>query len=264
MTEPNKKYRSVFISDVHLGSRVSQSELLCDFLKNNSCDTLYLVGDIVDFWKLERTIFWPQSHSNVIRRILTASKRDTKVKYVIGNHDEQLRSWFHDTSFLFGNIEIANQFEHYTVCKKRILVTHGDLFDNVIRYHKWLSILGDKAYSGLIFANSAINKIRKIFGRGHWSFSNYIKINTKQAVSFITKFEDSLIAYAKAEDYDGVICGHIHTPAMKCEYDFLYLNTGDWCETVSAIVEHHDGTLEVLVLDPVSNQLKPKWSTVES
>lgn len=251
----------MFISDVHLGSRISQTEVLCDFLKNNTCDTLYLVGDIVDFWKLERSIFWPQSHSNVIRRILTASKRDTNVKYVIGNHDETLRNWFHDATFSFGNIEIANQFEHQTVSSRKILVTHGDLFDNVIRYHKWLSILGDKAYSGIIFINFAIDKIRKFLGRNDWSFSTYIKINTKQAVAFITKFEDALIAHAKSEKYDGVICGHIHTPAMKQLDKFIYMNTGDWCETVSAIVENHDGTFEVLLFDPVSNQMKTKWSS---
>jgi len=261
MSQSAKKYRSIFISDVHLGSRISQTNLLCDFLKNNTCDTLYLVGDIVDFWKLERSVFWPQSHSNVIRRILTASKRDTAVKYIVGNHDETLRTWLHDTKFSFGNIEVANQFDHITVDNKKFLVTHGDLFDNIIRYHKWLSMLGDKAYSALIFINFAINRIRSLIGRPHWSFSNYIKINTKQAVSFITKFEDSLIHYAKSENYDGVICGHIHSPAMKYSNDFLYLNTGDWCETVSAVVEHHDGSIEVLVFDPPSEQMLPKWST---
>lgn len=253
-----RTYRSIFISDVHLGSRACEADLLCAFLKNHSCHTLYLVGDILDFWKLKRKLFWPQAHSNVIRRLLTASKRNTQVKYVIGNHDELLREWIKDLDLSMGNIEIANHFDHLTVSNQTLLVTHGDLFDNVIRYHKWLSYLGDRAYSALIFLNQAVNKVRSLMGRDHWSFSNYIKINTKQAVSFITKFEECLCNHAISQDYDGVICGHIHTPCIKQDGEFLYINTGDWCETVSAVVEHHNGDFELLVWDVSLKQMQSK------
>ena len=252
---PNSKYRSIFISDVHLGSKACEANKLCDFLKNNTCQTLYLVGDIVDFWKLNREVYWPQEHSNVIRRLLTASKRGTRVKYVIGNHDEPLRQWFGDFANVFGNIEVANHFDHWTVSGHRVLVTHGDLFDGVVQYHKWLSLLGDRAYSGLLWLNRIINQARAALGRDYWSFSSYIKVNTKQAVAFITKFEDYLQEYARSQNYQAVICGHIHSPCIKTFADMVYINTGDWCETVSAVAETFDGKLQLLVWDATQAQL---------
>lgn len=243
---PNK-YRSVFISDVHLGSRACQADKLCEFLKHHTCDTLYLVGDIVDFWKLKRAVYWPQSHSNVIRRILTAAKRGTQVKYVLGNHDEDLRNWFGDLHHVLGNIEIANHFDHVCVGGENLLVTHGDLFDGVIRYHKWLSLWGDKAYGSLLWFNSLINKLRTWSGQDYWSFSNYVKTHTKQAVAFVTKFEQFLMSHAQSHNYQGVICGHIHTPCVKPYDSFVYMNTGDWCETMSAILETHDGEFQLWV-----------------
>jgi len=259
MIEHSKKYKSIFISDVHLGSRVCQADLLCEFLKNNNCETLYVVGDLIDFWKISNgKPYWPQSHSNVLRRILTLSKRDSKINYVIGNHDEYFRKWLktEDSIFSFGNIEISNNFEHTTVCGKKLLVTHGDLFDNVMRNHRWLSLLGDKAYSFLIFLNLTINKFRKILGKEPWSFSNFVKVNTKKAVSFISNFEDCLIEYAHNKGYDGVICGHIHFPKIAKNGDLVYLNTGDWCETISAIVENYDGSLDLVVFDANTGKMK--------
>jgi UDP-2,3-diacylglucosamine pyrophosphatase LpxH len=253
-----KKYRSVFISDVHLGSRAAQADLLCEFLKNNTCQTLYLVGDIIDFWKLRQSVYWQQSHSNVIRRILTASKRGTSVKYIIGNHDETLRSWFSD--IVLGNIEIANQFDHQLSNGKNLLVTHGDLFDGVVRNHKWLSILGDRAYTLLLWTNTWLNKFRSLFGQDYYSFSGFLKTNTKQAVAFITSFEKFLSDHAKEQGYAGVICGHIHTPTIKAEETFVYMNTGDFCETVSAIVEKFDNTFDLLIWDDIQKQMTVKSS----
>jgi UDP-2,3-diacylglucosamine pyrophosphatase LpxH len=260
---PTNKYRSVFISDVHLGSRACQADKLCEFLKHHTSDTLYLVGDILDLWKLKRHVYWPQSHSNVIRRILTAAKRDTQVKYVLGNHDEDLRNWFGDLHHVMGNMEIANQFDHVTVQGDRLLVTHGDLFDGVIRYHKWLSLLGDRLYTGALWLNSVINKLRSWCGKDYWSFSNYAKTQTKQAVAFITKFEEFLSNHALSLNYQGVICGHIHTPCMKLQDHFVYMNTGDWCETLSAILETHEGEFQLWVWDTQIGALTQQhtWNT---
>ncbi len=254
---PNSKYRSIFISDVHLGSRACQAELLANFLKQNTSQQLYLVGDIFDLWKLKSSRFWPQSHSNVVRRFLTAAKRGTRVRYVLGNHDEHLRTWVNDID-TFGNVEIGNSFDHYTVNGQRLLVTHGDLFDGVIRYHKWLSILGDKAHSFVLWLNTMVNHIRGWFGKDYWSFSSFLKTNTKQAVAFITKYEQHLISYARDEGYHGVICGHIHSACVQPHEDgFVYFNTGDWCETLSAVVENFDGTWELLVWNSSTRAMEP-------
>lgn len=251
------KYRSVFISDVHLGSRACQADAVCEFLKNHSCETLYLVGDIIDFWKLKRgDVYWPQSHSNVIRRILTASKRGTQVKYVIGNHDDVLRDWFTDLISMFGNIQVADSFDHTCVNGEIWLVTHGDLFDGVVRYHRWLSVLGDRAYGLLLWLNQSVNRVRTLLGKDYWSFSNFIKVNTKQAVAFVTRFEECLKTYAHAQSYKGVICGHIHSPEMSQVDHFTYVNTGDWCETMSAVLETWDGVMELWVWDAQTRSLK--------
>lgn len=253
MFEP--KYRSIFISDLHLGSRACQADLLAQFLKTNTCENLYLVGDIFDLWKLKSSRYWPQSHSNVVRRLLTAAKRGSKVYYVLGNHDEYLRTWIADIN-TFGNITIANSFDHYTVSGQRFLVTHGDLFDGVIRYHKWLSILGDRAHSFVLWLNTGLNVIRSKFGRDYWSFSNFLKTNTKQAVAFITRYQHHLTQYARDEAYHGVVCGHIHSACVEVSEDgFVYFNTGDWCETVSALVEDFDGQWHLLVWDTDSNKM---------
>lgn len=255
----NKKYKSIFISDVHLGSKACESDKLCEFLKYNSCERLYLVGDIIDFWKLKRKVYWPQNHTNVIRRILTASKRNTEIKYILGNHDEDLRDWINQADLSFGNVELCNQIVHETVSGKKILVTHGDMYDGVIRHSKWLSILGDRAYETLLNVNTLLNTARKALGMDYWSFSSYVKVNTKQAVAFITKFEKHLTDHAREQDYSGVLCGHIHSAAMIIQEDgFIYMNTGDWCETISAIVEDHEGSFRLLVWDMEEKNLIEK------
>jgi len=241
-----KKYKSIFISDVHLGTRGCQAESLCNFLKNNDCERLYLVGDILDEWRLRKKHYWPQSHSEVIRKILTASKRGTKVYYVLGNHDEFLRKWL-TWDLRFGRIKVVNQQDHVGINGKKYLVTHGDMFDAVMTKNlKWLAHIGDFAYNLLIKINTRFNIVRKWFGLPYWSLSKYLKSRTKQALNFIDGFEDNLAGYARKRGYDGVICGHIHTAAQKEINGVEYINTGDWVESCTAIVETWEGTFELI------------------
>ena len=241
-----KKYRSIWISDLHLGTNGCKADELCKFLKNNDCDHLYLVGDIIDGWKLNRGWNWPQSHSNVVRRLLTSSKRGTKLTYITGNHDEFLRDWVR-FGIHIGNISVVDKCDHIGVTGHKYLVVHGDMFDSVTRNYKWVSILGDIAYELLLKANAALNKTRKWFGYGYWSFSRYIKQNAKQAANFIFKFEQHLAKHALDEGYHGVFCGHIHMPEIKPLFGIIYLNDGCWVENCSAIVENWDGTFDLLI-----------------
>ena len=241
-----KKYKSIFISDVHLGTRGCQAEKLCDFLKDSSADRLYLVGDIIDGWRLKKKHYWPQSHSDVIRRILTAAKRGTKVYYVVGNHDEVLRKWL-NFDLRFGRIKIVNQHDHVGINGKKYLVTHGDMFDAVMHKNlKWLMHVGDWAYNFLIWFNTKFNIVRNWLGMEYWSLSKYLKGKTKQALNFIDGFEDNLAGYAKKRGYDGVICGHIHTAAQKEINGIDYINTGDWVESCTAIVETWEGEFKLI------------------
>jgi UDP-2,3-diacylglucosamine pyrophosphatase LpxH len=242
-----EKYRSIWISDLHLGINGCKADDLCKFLKANTCDHLYLVGDIIDGWKLKRGWNWPQSHSNVIRRLLTSAKRGTTLTYITGNHDEFLRDWVR-FGIRVGNIKIVDECEHIGVTGHRYLVVHGDMFDAVTRNYKWISVLGDISYELLLTINSGLNKTRKWFGYGYWSLSRYIKRNAKQAVNFIFEFERHLAKHAGDAGYHGVICGHIHFPEIKLIGNLVYMNSGDWVETCSAIVENWDGSFELLLL----------------
>jgi UDP-2,3-diacylglucosamine pyrophosphatase LpxH len=239
-------YRSIFISDVHLGTRDCKAEVLNNFLKNNTCDTLYLVGDIIDAWKIQQNKWrWKQSHTNVVRRILGHAKRGTRVIYVAGNHDEFLRPML-PYGFSFGMIEIVNQTEHIGRDGRHYLVTHGDLFDGITRLAPWLSFLGDKAYDFILAINSRYNWIRHRFGFGYWSLSQYLKHRVKKAVDFIFEFERNLANYCRKRGYDGVICGHIHHAEIKDIDGVVYMNDGDWVESCTALVEHHDGRWEIV------------------
>jgi UDP-2,3-diacylglucosamine pyrophosphatase LpxH len=241
-------YKTIWISDIHLGADACKADKLCAFLKQNNCDNLYLVGDIIDGWKLERKWNWPQEHSNVIRRILTKAKRDTKIFYVIGNHDEFLRSWLSENVSI-GEIHFSNHYDYTDLKGRKWLITHGDQFDQVVRHWKFISILGDMAYNFLLSCNNILYYIRSFFGFNYWSLSKYIKNKTKQAINFIYKFEENLANYAEKKKYHGIICGHIHTPAIKKIGNIIYMNDGDWVETCSAIVETIDGKFQLLLLD---------------
>jgi len=241
-----KTYRSIFISDVHLGTKDCKAESLNNFLKNNTCNTLYLVGDIIDGWKIKQNKWrWKQSHTNVIRRILGHAKRNTRVVYVLGNHDEFFRP-FLQYNLNFGMIEMVNQCEHIGADGKHYLVVHGDLFDGITRLAPWLSILGDKAYDFILSTNSKLNWFLHRIGFGYFSLSRFLKHRVKKAIDFIFQFEQNLASYCKKRGFDGVICGHIHHAEIKQIDDVMYMNDGDWVESCSALVEHHNGQWEII------------------
>lgn len=241
-----RKYKSICISDVHLGTKGCKAEWLCDFLKNNTSDNLFLVGDIIDGWALKRHFHFPQSHMNVIRRILTAAKRGTNVIYLPGNHDEILRQLIR-IDLSFGNIEIRNQYIYEAVNGKSYIICHGDMFDTALQGNlKFLYHLGDYVYDILLSMNTAVTFFRRMAGLGHWSFSAYVKDKTKAVVKFISDYENLIADYCKRKCVDGIICGHIHQAAIKEINGITYMNDGDWVESCTALVEHHDGTWEIL------------------
>jgi UDP-2,3-diacylglucosamine pyrophosphatase LpxH len=238
-------YRSVFISDVHLGSKGSQADALCSFLKTNTCDNLFLVGDIIDGWQLKKRWFFPQSHANVIRRILTAAKRGTNVYYLLGNHDEAFRK-FLSFNIEIGNIKVADKLDYNSLNGDKYVVIHGDFFDNLMVDKKWLMHIGDVLYTFMIWFNIHFNKVRSLLGMNYWSLSNWLKQNTKEALNFINHFEDHVTDYCKEEGYDGIICGHIHVAKIKDINGITYMNCGDWVESSTALVERVDGNFEII------------------
>lgn len=241
-------YKSIFISDIHLATKGCSAEELCLFLKHNTCDNLFLVGDIIDGWRIKKKWYWPQSHTNVIRRILTASKRGSKVYYLAGNHDEALRK-FLNYDITFGNITFLDRFDYIGIDGKKYLVIHGDFFDVLMLDKKWLMHLGDTLYNFVIWLNIGLNNIRKLLGFEYWSLSNYLKQNTKQALNYINNFENYLADYCKEHGYDGIICGHIHKAEIRTINNITYMNDGDWVESRTALVEHVDGVWEIVEYD---------------
>ena len=239
------KYRSIFISDVHLGSKDSKAELLLNFLKHNSANTYYLVGDIIDLWKIKQNKWkWKKFHTEVIRKLLKLSKR-SRVVFVTGNHDEAIRPYI-SHGINFGKVEFVNKIDHIGISGNRYLVIHGDMFDGITNVAPWLGFLGDKAYDLLLDLNSKYNWIRHKLGFGYWSFSKVLKHKVKGAVDFIFKFEDNITDYCRRKFYEGVICGHIHNAEIKTIDGIEYLNCGDWVESCTALVEHYDGTFEII------------------
>jgi len=244
-------YKSIFISDIHLGTRDCKAEQLLDFLKNNKTETLYLVGDIIDGWRIQQNKwFWDQSHSNVVQQILKLAKHKTRIVYVAGNHDEFLRPLI-PYNIGFGDIEIVNQIEHNGIDGKRYLVIHGDMFDGISSLAPWLSVLGDRGYDLILILNNKLNWVRHKMGFGYWSISAYIKSKVKSAVSFIFEFENNILEYCKKRKFDGIICGHIHHAELKKVEGLMYLNCGDWVESMTAIVEKYDGSWEIVTWDAV-------------
>ena len=229
-----------------MGTRDCKAEQLNNFLKHNSCDTLYLVGDIIDAWKIQQNKWrWKQSHTNVVRRVLGHAKRGTRVVFIAGNHDEFLRPMI-PYGFSFGLVEIHNQIEHIGADGKHYLVTHGDLFDGITRLAPWISFLGDKAYDIILSLNSKFNWLRHRLGFGYFSLSQYLKHRVKRAVDFMFKFEENLANYCKKRGFDGVICGHIHHAEIKEINGVVYMNDGDWVESCTALVEHWNGQWEII------------------
>ena len=217
--------------------------MLLEFLKQHTCDELYLVGDIIDGWRLQSSFYWPQAHTNVMRRFLTLSKRGTQVTYVTGNHDEFLRKY---SDMEIGNVRVVDEAVHKTADGRRLLVVHGDAYDIITRYHTWLAYAGSLGYSALLALNGYLNRLRATFGFGHWSLSAWVKYRVKRAVSFVSGFEEAVSQHCRQRGYDGVICGHIHHAEITDYDDVRYMNCGDWVESCTALVEDDAGVFRVI------------------
>jgi len=247
--DEDKRYRSIWISDTHLGTPGCQAGALLDFLDRHECEFLYLVGDIIDFWRLKRSPYWTQLHSDVIRKVLSKARAGTIVTLIPGNHDEYLRRF---CDLQLGNIMVTQEAVHRMIDGRLLLVVHGDEFDGVTRYHRWLAVSGDVGYAMLLVINRWFNQVRRVVGLPYWSLSAYVKGKVKRAVNFVTAFEASLAREAARRSLQGVVCGHIHRAEMRDIEGTLYCNSGDWVESCTALVEGVDGTLELLSMLPAS------------
>ena len=244
--EPRGKrlsFRTVWISDTHLGTRGCNAALLLDFLKSIECENLYLVGDIVDGWQLKKGWYWPSRHNDVVRCVMKMAKHGTRVVYVPGNHDEIFRDY---TGLNFGGVEIIGEAIHITSDGRRLLILHGDEFDGVVMYAKWLAFLGDQAYELLLKLNRVVNAARRVFGLPYWSLSAHMKKRVKNAVQYVCSFEQAVARAAHERGVDGVVCGHIHTAEVRQIGEVTYYNDGDWVESCTALVEHSSGQMEIL------------------
>ncbi|MFD1950732.1 UDP-2,3-diacylglucosamine diphosphatase [Sphingomonas arantia] len=242
-TKDRMRFRTVFVSDFHLGTAGCNADLLLHFLRTIECDTLYLVGDIVDGWQIKKGWYWPQGHNDVVRCILKIATKGTRVVYLPGNHDEAFRDY---VGLEFGGVELLPEDIHVTADGRRLLVVHGDAFDAVVLYARWLAFLGDSAYTFLLKANAVYNAVRRRLDLPYWSLSTYAKRKVKNAVQFISRFEETVAHAAAERGVDGVVCGHIHTAEIREFEGVTYYNDGDWVESCTALVEHDDGRMEVL------------------
>jgi UDP-2,3-diacylglucosamine pyrophosphatase LpxH len=242
---PSKKLRvrSVWISDLHLGTPGCQAGALLDFLRSVECETLFLVGDIIDGWQLRRSWYWPQAHNDVVQKLLRKARLGTRVIFVPGNHDEFARRYVAQN---FGGIEVAEEWIHHTADGRRLWVTHGDLFDGVIQCARWLAYVGDWAYEFTLKVNRHLNSMRARMGLPYWSLSRYLKFKVKRAVSYVSDFEAAVAREARKRGVHGVVCGHIHHAELRDIDGILYANDGDWVESLTALVEHRDGSLEII------------------
>ncbi|KAI94865.1 serine/threonine protein phosphatase [Rhodomicrobium udaipurense JA643] len=249
-----KRYRALFLSDLHLGTRAAKTHALVEFLRTHDAETIYLVGDIIDFWRLKRGVIWPGGNDEILQILLERMHSGTRIVYVPGNHDEALRAY---CGMTFSGIEITRDCVHTTANGRKLFVLHGDEFDVVVRYAKWLRFLGDRSYEFVLWCDGPLNWARRKLGFGHWSLSVYVKTRVKAAAAFIDEFETALAAEAKRRGYDGVVCGHIHHPADRLIDGVRYLNCGDWTENCTAIAEHADGQIEILRWLHVDRESEP-------
>jgi len=248
---PVMKFRTIWISDLHLGTTGCQAARLLEFLQSTESETLYLVGDIIDGWQLKRRWYWDQNHNNVVQNVLKKAKKGTNVVFIPGNHDEAIRQFI---DLDFGGIRIRDELIHTTAEGKRMLVLHGDRFDGVIACAKWLAYVGDSLYTMILKFNHVCNAWRARAGLPYWSLSQYLKLKVKNAVSYISSFEQALAAEARRKGVDGVICGHIHKPEIRDIDGITYCNDGDWVESLSALVEEEDGSLRLVTWHDVVMQ----------
>jgi len=240
---PRRSYRTIWISDVHLGTRGCNDRMLIDFLDHVDSDMLYLVGDIIDGWRMKKRYYWPERHNAIVRRLMKRAKRGTDVVYIPGNHDEMFRQF---AGMNFGGVRIKKKAIHITADDRRLLVLHGDEFDTIVMAHRWLAFLGDAAYGLLMRINVSVNWVRRRFNLPYWSLSKHAKHKVKNAVAFISRFEEAVAHEAKGKSVDGVVCGHIHTAETRNFDGIIYYNDGDWVESCTALVEHFDGRMEIL------------------
>jgi UDP-2,3-diacylglucosamine pyrophosphatase LpxH len=242
-SEPTNRVRTLFLSDIHLGSKGCQADQLLDFLRYYDANTIYLVGDIVDGWQLKSGWYWPQSHNDVVQKLLRKARKGARMIYIPGNHDEFLRDYY---GTHFGGFEVVEDAIHVAADGTPYLVIHGDMFDIVIRHARWLALLGDKAYDFAIWINTYFNALRRSLGFTYWSLSQWAKLKIKNAVNFIGAFESALAGEARRRGVKGVICGHIHHAVVRRQGGFSYINCGDWIESCTAVLEHFDGSFELI------------------
>jgi UDP-2,3-diacylglucosamine pyrophosphatase LpxH len=240
---PKKRYRTVWISDIHLGTRGCNAAMLIDFLRSFEAETIYLVGDIVDGWRLRKGWYWPDAHNEVVRRLLKMAHNGTRVVLVAGNHDEMFRDY---AGMSFGGIELALEAEHITADGRRLLVIHGDSFDSVVLYARWLAFLGDKAYELLLRFNSVFNTVRRWMNLPYWSLSAHLKRKVKNAVQYVCSFEEALAHEAASRGFAGIVCGHIHCAEIRQIGEITYYNDGDWVESCTALVEDREGAMRIV------------------
>jgi UDP-2,3-diacylglucosamine pyrophosphatase LpxH len=236
------KFRTGWISDLHLGTRGCNADAVLQFLRDYEFETLYIVGDLLDIWSLRRSRYWPQSHNDVVQKILRKGRKGTRIIYIPGNHDELLREHIGE----YGSLTITRRALHRTADGRKLLIIHGDELDTVIQNVKWLAYIGDVGYQFLLRLNQPVNFLRRRFGLGYWSLSAYAKREIKNAVSFVGKFEEAIVRYARQYQVDGVLCGHIHWAAKREIDGICYYNCGDFVESCTALVEHFDGSIELL------------------
>jgi len=245
------RFRTIWISDLHLGTTGCQARHLLDFLRHTESEHLYLVGDIIDGWQLRRRWYWPQAHNDVVQKVLRKARKGTRVIYIPGNHDEFGR---HFLKLSFGGIEVCEEAMHVTADGRRLLVLHGDLFDAVVQQARWLAIVGDRLHTTVLHLNRWLNALRARLGFPYWSLAKYVKLKVKNAVSYIVDFERAIAAEAQRRGADGVVCGHIHKAEIRDIDGILYCNDGDWVESLTALVETDDGSLRVLSWHDVADQ----------
>lgn len=255
-----RRFRTLFISDVHLGSKAAKTDYLLDFLRANEAETIILVGDIVDGWRLKRSWYWPQACNDVVQKLLRKARKGSRIIYIPGNHDEFMRDF---PGVHFGGIEVAQRHMHEGADGQKYLVLHGDEFDVVVRNARLLAHLGDWAYDMAILINIGLSGIRRRLGLPYWSFSAWAKLQVKHAVNFIGEFQRVVAEEARREKADGVICGHIHHAVIEDIGGVRYINTGDWVESCTAIAEHHDGTMELITWRELSGVPTVREDTIE-
>ena len=246
-----QRVRSIFLSDIHLGTRACQADRLLGFMREHAAENVFLIGDIVDFWSMRRSIVWTKAQNTFVQKILRRARHGERIIFIPGNHDEALRDYL---GIAFGDIQIVGEYEHTLADGRRFLLLHGDEFDQITRHHRWIAILGDVMYDVLVRLNSVLSLIRRRFGMTcYWSLAGYAKRRVKKALQFIFDFEDAALRAASQRGLDGIICGHIHSAVIREAEGVTYVNCGDWVDSCTAIVEHFDGRLELIAWNDVEH-----------